>query len=93
MKNENLDVIGGAWLIQHMNLNFGLRLPVVSVIAGRRLTEKEIETGFRTEFYPENQRPENHVIAHLQFYLKNEIPYFALLGLVFANLEKAVIQQ
>lgn len=93
MRNKNLDVIGGAWLIQHMSLNIEFQLPVVSAIAGRRLTEKEVETGFRTEFYPEAQRPKHNVIAHLQFHLKNEIPHFALLGQLFAQLDKEIIQK
>lgn len=93
MRNENLDVIGGAWLAKHMGLTLAFRLPVVSAIASRRLTEKEVETGFRTEFYPETQRPANQVIAHLQFHLKNEIPHFTFLAQLFAQLEKEVIQQ
>ncbi|OOF49737.1 cell filamentation protein Fic [Rodentibacter trehalosifermentans] len=93
MENETLDVIGGAWLVQQMNLKLAFRLPVISAIAGRRLTEKEVETGFRTEFYPESQRPKNNIIAHLQFHLKNEIPHFALLGQLFTKIEKNIIQR
>lgn len=85
------DPIGALWLIQQTKIQPFSCLPVVSGIAKRRKTERQ-ETGFRQEFYPENYRPDNSFIAHLQFHLRNEIVHLEFLQRFFQSIDKQIIQ-
>lgn len=94
LKKQNVvqDPIGGLWLAKITETETFQPLPVISGIAGRRSTLREIETGFRTEFYQESSRPADTIIAHLQFYLRNEIPHLEFLQRLFKKIGSVHIQ-
>ena len=86
------DPIGALWLIRHTGIKPFARLPVVSSIATRRKTETERETGFRQEWYPESYRPDNSLVAHLQFHLRYEIVHLEFLARLFDVIDQRIIQ-
>lgn len=92
MTHHIADPIGALWLSKHLQFEPFQALPVKSGIAGRRSTVQENDTGYRVEFYQEHQRPQETIIAHLQFHLRHEIPHFEFLTRLFNRLSPAIIQ-
>lgn len=84
--------IGATWLLQHLQLTIVQPLPVQSYISGSRATQTDSQTHYRIEFYQEKQRPDNTIVAHLQFHLRHEIVHFELLTRLFERIEPQIIQ-
>lgn len=87
--------IGALWLMEKFQIEVFQPLPIVSysTTTSRRSTETDSQTGFKVEFYQERQRPEDTVIAHLQFHLRYEIPHFEFLSRLFSVINEAVLQE
>lgn len=87
--------IGALWLMEKFQIEVFQPLPIVSysTTTSRRSTATDSQTGFKVEFYQERQRPEDTVIAHLQFHLRYEIPHFEFLSRLFSVINEAVLQE
>ena len=81
--------IGAVWLIQYFNIELAFPLYLVSRLGGRR--ESHREDDFREEVYQFSKQPAATVIAHLQFYLRHEIPQYELMYRLFHKIEAALL--
>lgn len=75
------DPIGAAWLARHFDVSPMQRLPEVSQVGARRVSE--VTDGFRLETYVEAMRPAAEPAAHLQFHLRHETPHLEFMARVF----------
>ncbi|MCQ9328007.1 Fic family protein [Pelistega suis] len=92
MMRENIqDPIGAQWLVNYYGIQVLQPLSVLSGIASRRVSQ--YDEGRRLEFYQERQRPESTPVAHLQFFLRHEIPHFEFLSRLFQKMGNQPIQQ
>lgn len=75
------DLLGGAWLVDHLKIELVQPVSVHSRIGGRRAT-REL-AGVSEETYPPRMRPSATIPAHLTFLLKHEALHLELLARVF----------
>lgn len=85
------DPIGAAWLAKTHAVRTMGRLPVLSQVGNRRVTE--VREGFRLETYIESMRPASESAAHLQFHLRHEVPHLEFLARLFARTGPDFIQK
>ena len=81
--------IGAVWLIQYFNIELAFPLYLVSRLGGRR--ESHREDDFREEVYQFSKQPAATVIAHLQFYLRHEIPHYELMYRLFQQIHSSLL--
>ncbi|AMN67281.1 Fic family protein [Psychrobacter sp. P11G5] len=90
MYKNIVEPVGGLWLIRYADVKPVAPLYVVSSIGGRRETIKEDD--FRHNIYQDTMRPDDTLIAHLQFHLRHEVVHFELLYRVFQKVGGSDIQ-
>ncbi|WP_372023846.1 hypothetical protein P7L70_21425 [Tistrella mobilis] len=76
------DPVGAAWLMRHYGIALPGRLPAVSGIGGRRMTQTDGVVSRET--WVEAMRPAPHPAAHLQFHLRHEVPHLDFLARLVA---------
>ncbi|WP_296404860.1 Fic family protein [Psychrobacter sp.] len=84
------DPIGILWMIKKTKITPALPIYSSSCISTRR--QQIIQDGFEHKIYPEQNRPEPTISAHLQFHLRHEIIHFEFLARLFRNIDGHVIQ-
>jgi hypothetical protein len=90
MNDLPADPIGAAWLARAFEIRPMARLPVLSQVGGRRVTE--VYDGSRVETYLEAMRPASQPAAHLQFHLRHEVVHLEFLARLFARTGPAFVQ-
>lgn len=85
------DPIGAVWLLQHFNLTLAYPLYMVSQAGGRR--ESHRDGDFYQEVYQYSSRPDDTIIAHLQFHLRHEYLHYELLSKIFTLIDPVILEQ
>lgn len=84
------DPIGIIWLIKHTNIYPVLPIYSSSSIGTRRQTDRQ--NGFVHQVYQESMRPDDTIIAHLQFHFRHEIMHLEFLSRLFNDIDPKFIQ-
>ncbi|AWY20287.1 hypothetical protein LP123_07145 [Moraxella bovis] len=85
------DMLGMLWLSYHFGIPLWIKPYVISQIGKSRRTLTEGH--YTQEIYPARTRLGNDVVAHLTFYLKNEIPSLEFLARLFHKIDGRLIQE
>ncbi len=88
--HQHNEPIGILWLIKTTNIQPIQPIYLSSSIGSRNATYNQ--DGFVHKVYQKSTKPDDTIVAHLQFHLRHEIIHFEFLARLFDYLDKQLIQ-